>query len=234
MSGELSKKGRVYGELSGTKQKITISGLVQSGGMRARWQHCTTPKSHPGDRRGAERRKQRVSKGNLKDAMQESKTKIPAFVSGCPDAQMIASAFAAMRMDFIEQQKRGHAKHGPYLTNMYQKVLHVATGSGICVFHSFLLQQSKTDVHIIWIAKKIQDNYGDGIWEAINDAPPEKITMIDTFVSGRPKTRELVVNKAKEWGAEVVIVTSNPIGRNEIVNGCKAIGIPAFGPIWDS
>ncbi|CAM6090168.1 unnamed protein product [Calypogeia fissa] len=122
----------------------------------------------------------------------------------------------------------------PYLTNMYQKVLHVATGSGICVFLSFLLQQSKTDVHIIWIAKKIQDSYGDGIWEAIKDAPPEKITVIDTFVSGRPKTRELVVNKAKEWGAEVVIVTSNPIGTNEIVNGCKAVGIPAFGPIWDS
>lgn len=122
----------------------------------------------------------------------------------------------------------------PYLTNMYQRGLLVATGSGICVFLSFLLQQPKTDVHIIWIAKKIRESYGDGIWEAVKDMPSEKLTLIDTALSGRPKTRELVVTKAKQWSAEVVIVTSNPRGTNEIVNGCKDVGIPAFGPIWDS
>lgn len=117
---------------------------------------------------------------------------------------------------------------------MYQRVLLVATGSGICVFLSFVLQQTKADVHLIWIAKKIRESYGERIWEAIKDVPSEKLTLIDTAVSGRPKTTELVVTKARDWRAEVVIVTSNPSGTNEIVNGCKAVGIPAFGPIWDS
>ncbi len=38
-------------------------------------------------------------------------TKIPASVSGCPDAEMIANAIATMRMDFIKQQQRGDSKH---------------------------------------------------------------------------------------------------------------------------
>lgn len=69
ISGELSKKARVYGALSGTKRNITVSKSVWNGGMRVGWQHCSTLKSHTRDRRGVERRKQRISKGNLRYAM---------------------------------------------------------------------------------------------------------------------------------------------------------------------
>ncbi|KAJ7514686.1 hypothetical protein O6H91_23G055400 [Diphasiastrum complanatum] len=122
----------------------------------------------------------------------------------------------------------------PFLVNMYNRVVLVATGSGICVFLSFLLQPTKADVHVIWIAKSIQKSYGDEIFDTVNKISPHRFTVVDTAISGRPRTKELVVNKAKEWGAEVVIVTSNPSGTNEIVNSCKKAGIPAFGPIWDS
>lgn len=123
----------------------------------------------------------------------------------------------------------------PYLCSLYQRVLMVATGSGIGVYLSFLLQpQPKLDVHLIWIAKKIRESFGDGLCEAVHNPPGGTTTVIDTAVSGRPKTKEMVLAKAKEWNAKVVVVTSNPIGTNEIVNACKAIGIPAFGPIWDS
>lgn len=56
----------------------------------------------------------------------------------------------------------------------------------------------------------------------------------DTAVWGRPNVPEMTVKEAKRWGGEVVIVTSNPSGSRDVVNGCKAAGIPAFGPIWDS
>ncbi|KAJ7137482.1 hypothetical protein O6H91_Y555900 [Diphasiastrum complanatum] len=123
----------------------------------------------------------------------------------------------------------------PYLVNMYNRAVVVATGSGICVFMSFLLQRTRADVHVIWIAKNIQKSYGDEIFQVVTNTPASRFSVFDTAISGRrPKTAEIVINKAREWGAEVVIVTSNPIGTNEIVGSCRKAGIPAFGPIWDS
>ena len=31
----------------------------------------------------------------------------------------------------------------------------------------------------------------------------------------------------------VVFITSNYVGNREIQHGCKALGIPAFGTLWD-
>ncbi|KAL1165663.1 hypothetical protein V6Z11_A06G143600, partial [Gossypium hirsutum] len=98
----------------------------------------------------------------------------------------------------------------PYLVNMYDRVLVVATGSGICVFLSFLLQPCSADVCVLWVI------------------------VHDTAVLGRPNVSQMSVDIAKRWGADVVIVTSNPEGSRDVVNACKAAGIPAFGPIWDS
>ncbi|PON99121.1 Transmembrane protein [Trema orientale] len=57
--------------------------------------------------------------------------------------------------------RRAHFAGLPYLVNMYDRVLLVATGSGICVFLSFLLQPSPVDVRVIWVAKGIEQN----LWE---------------------------------------------------------------------
>nr|POF12332.1 hypothetical protein CFP56_73299 [Quercus suber] len=46
----------------------------------------------------------------------------------------------------------------PYLVNMYDSVLLVATGLRICVFLSFLLQPCSVDVRLIWVAKGIEQN----------------------------------------------------------------------------
>ncbi|XP_058103604.1 adenylate-forming reductase 03009-like [Magnolia sinica] len=104
----------------------------------------------------------------------------------------------------------------PYLVNMYQRVVLVATGSGICVFLSFLLQPCAE------------------IKEMVSGFPKEKVIIHDTAVSGRPNVAEMSIDAAKRWRAEVVIVTSNPQGSRDVVNACKGAGIAAFGPIWDS
>ncbi|KAL5575278.1 hypothetical protein UlMin_016977 [Ulmus minor] len=122
----------------------------------------------------------------------------------------------------------------PYLVNMYNRVLLVATGSGICVFMSFLLQPCSADVCLVWVAKGIEQNFGKEIKEIISGHPKEKVIVHDTAVLGRPNVSQLSVDAARTWGAEVVIVTSNPEGSRDVVNACKADGIPAFGPIWDS
>ena len=122
----------------------------------------------------------------------------------------------------------------PYLINMYDKAMMVATGSGICVFLSFLLQPCSADVCLVWVARGIEHNFGREIKEMVNRYPKDKVIVHDTAVSGRPNVAQLSVDAAKNWGAQVVIVTSNPQGSRDVVNACKAAGIPAFGPIGDS
>jgi len=117
----------------------------------------------------------------------------------------------------------------PYLINMYKRVVVVATGSGICVFLSFMLQPCPADVYVIWVAKGIEENFGDEIVRKIKSYPAEKMMIHDTAVFGRPNVSEMTVEAVRRWGAEVVIVTSNPSGSRDVVNGCKAAGIPAFG-----
>ncbi|KAJ6416689.1 hypothetical protein OIU84_002539 [Salix udensis] len=122
----------------------------------------------------------------------------------------------------------------PYLVNMYDRVLLVATGSGICVFLSFLLQPCRANVCVLWVAKGIEQNFGKEIQEMMSGHPEDQVIVHDTAVLGRPNVSQMSVEAAKKWGAEVVVVTSNPEGSRDIVNSCKAAGIAAFGPIWDS
>ncbi|KAM7482019.1 hypothetical protein LguiB_006602 [Lonicera macranthoides] len=122
----------------------------------------------------------------------------------------------------------------PYLVNMYNRVLVVATGSGICVFLSFLLQPCSADVCVLWVAKGIEQNFGKEIKDMMSGFPKEKVIVHDTAVLGQPNVSQMSVEAARNWGAEVVIVTSNPEGSRYVVNACKAKGIPAFDPIWDS
>ncbi|OIW20795.1 hypothetical protein TanjilG_23175 [Lupinus angustifolius] len=123
----------------------------------------------------------------------------------------------------------------PYLVNLYQRVLLVATGSGVCVFLSFLLQQPrKVDVFLIWVAKDIELNFGKEMKEMLSKYSKEKVVVHDTAICGRPNVAEMSVEGAIRWNAEVVIVTSNPEGSRNVLRACKRANIPAFGPIWDS
>ncbi|KAF8115120.1 hypothetical protein N665_0030s0155 [Sinapis alba] len=123
----------------------------------------------------------------------------------------------------------------PYLVNLYDKVLLVATGSGICVFLSLLMQQTKAEVYLIWVAKGLDDNFGSEIVNRIKAYPhQDRIIVHDTSILGRPNVSEMSVKASKKFEAQVVIVTSNPEGSRDVVNACKASGVPAFGPIWDS
>ncbi|WCJ27166.1 Adenylate-forming reductase 03009 [Euphorbia peplus] len=122
----------------------------------------------------------------------------------------------------------------PYLVNMYDRVLLVATGSGICVFLSFLLQPCRANVCVLWVAKGIEQNFGIEIKEMMSRHPKDKVIVHDTAILGRPNVSQMSVECANKWGAEVVIVTSNPEGSRDVVDACKDAGIAAFGPIWDS
>ncbi|KAJ1284300.1 hypothetical protein BS78_03G193800 [Paspalum vaginatum] len=124
----------------------------------------------------------------------------------------------------------------PYLLNMYRRATMVATGSGICVFMSFLMQPGPAELSLVWVAKGIEANYGEEMKAAAysSERLRGRVIVHDTAVMGRPNVAALTVEAARRWGSEVVVVTSNPEGSRDVVTGCKKAGIPAFGPIWDS
>lgn len=122
----------------------------------------------------------------------------------------------------------------PYLVNMYNRAVLVATGSGICVFLSFLLQPCNADVCMVWVTKGVEENFGKEIMEMMSGYPTEKIIIHDTMISGRPNIAKISIEAAKNLKAEVVVVTSNPQGSKDVVSACKTAGFAAFGPIWDS
>ena len=47
-------------------------------------------------------------------------------------------------------------------------------------------------------------------------------------LGGRPDTMKLVKEAYKSWNAEVVFITSNYQGNQELMEGCKEAGIPVF------
>ncbi len=53
--------------------------------------------------------------------------------------------------------------------------------------------------------------------------------MVDLVIpGGRPDVVKLVKEVYNSWGAEVVFITSNWAGNQELMEGCKSAGIPAF------
>ncbi|KAL1821609.1 hypothetical protein DCAR_0418037 [Daucus carota subsp. sativus] len=159
---------------------------------------------------------------------------------GKDEHMMLAGAVGDFTMSLVSNPpthlwvRTFHFAGLPYLINLYRRVVLVATGSGICVFLSFLMQPSTKEVCLVWVAKAVEQNFGSEIMKCVSGYPKDKVIVHDTGVLGRPNVAEMSVDAAKRWKAEVVIVTSNPEGSRDVVRACKASGIPAFGPFWDS
>lgn len=160
--------------------------------------------------------------------------------NGKDDHMMLAGAVGDFTKSLVSNPpshlwvRQLHFAGLPYLVNMYDRVVLVATGSGICVFLSFLLQPCSANICLVWVAKNIEQNFGKEIKAMVSGYSKDKVIVHDTALLGRPNVSEMSVDAANRWGAQVVIVTSNPEGSRDVVNACKDAGIPAFGPIWDS
>lgn len=57
---------------------------------------------------------------------------------------------------------------------------------------------------------------------------PLYLDLESAVIGGRPDTMRLLREIYASWRAEVVFVTSNPQGNQEIMEGCMQVGIPAF------
>jgi hypothetical protein len=118
-------------------------------------------------------------------------------------------------------------------SSLYRRGIHVCTGSGIGSALSTCLQNP--DWYLIWIGSEQAKTFGPTISGLIRrHIGRERITIWDSkYQGGRPDTMRIVKEVYASWRAEVVFVTSNSQGNQEIMEGCMEVGIPAFGTLWD-
>ncbi|SJK97853.1 related to non-ribosomal peptide synthetase [Armillaria ostoyae] len=118
-------------------------------------------------------------------------------------------------------------------STLYKRGIRVCTGTGLGAALSTCIQSP--DWYLIWIGSDQEKTFGPTISGLIHKhLGPERSTLWDSKErGGRPDVMKLITEAYTTWGAEVVFITSNWGGNKEMMQGCKAAGIPAFGTLWD-
>ncbi|KAE8410790.1 hypothetical protein BDV36DRAFT_276671 [Aspergillus pseudocaelatus] len=130
--------------------------------------------------------------------------------------------------------KRGVLIYGfAYAMRVFRRVVVVTTGSGIGPCLSFLGDENRPNLRVVWQTRTPLKTYGQGIIDLVSkmDADPY---IINTRESGRIDMVPIIRQLYKEFDAEAVCVISNPFVTKKVVYELESGGIPAFGPIFDS
>ncbi|CAF0882026.1 unnamed protein product [Rotaria sordida] len=115
----------------------------------------------------------------------------------------------------------------------YRKVLIVCTGAGIAPALPYIKDPlPTTHTHILWIAKKHEENYGEYVWNLVQKMHLH-CTLYDTSVSGRPGP-QLVEEHFWKTNSQAVFVVSNEKFTIEVINALWRKDIPCFGALFDS
>lgn len=122
----------------------------------------------------------------------------------------------------------------PYLCHLYRRGIAICTGSGIGAVLSTCAQLDNW--FLIWIGSDMEKTFGPVLFDMIHRTiPKERYILFDTKLAGRrPDTMKMLKDIYIAFKAEVVIITSNPQGNEELMQGCKENGMHSFGPLWDS
>ncbi|RHZ52684.1 integral membrane protein TmpA [Aspergillus thermomutatus] len=130
--------------------------------------------------------------------------------------------------------KRGVLIYGfAYTMRVFKRVIVVTTGSGIGPCLSFLGDDNRPALRVVWQTRSPLRTYGRDILNLVSkmDADP---VILDTNQSGRADMLPIIRRLYSEFDAEAVCVISNPVVTKRVVFELESGGIPAFGPIFDS
>jgi hypothetical protein len=114
---------------------------------------------------------------------------------------------------------------------LFTRVVIVATGSGIGPVFGHL--GDDVPAHLVWVTRDPRGTYGDGFVNEIMAAAPDA-TIWNTDERSKPDVLALAYAAYLATGAEAVICVANRSITQRVVHGLEQMGIPAFGPIWDS
>ncbi|MPY51893.1 ferredoxin reductase domain-containing protein [Streptomyces acidicola] len=118
------------------------------------------------------------------------------------------------------------------IETLFEKVVYVATGSGIgpCLPH---LLAAEVPSRLVWATRSPRTTYGDALVDEILAVQPHALIW-DTSLHGKPDMVRLAHAAYRDFGAEAVICISNKKLTWQVVHGLERRGIPAYGAIWDS
>ncbi|KAH7222608.1 uncharacterized protein BKA55DRAFT_599455 [Fusarium redolens] len=116
---------------------------------------------------------------------------------------------------------------------MFNRGIRVCTGTGIGAALSTCIQSKNW--FLIWIGSDQRNTFGSTISRLIHDnIEPDRMILWDTKErGGRPDTMQLLRDTWNNFGAEVIFITSNMKGNDEMMQGCREEGMHAFGTLWD-
>ncbi len=135
---------------------------------------------------------------------------------------------------------------------MFKRGIRVCTGTGIGAALSTCIQSPNW--FLIWIGSDQERTFGPTITGLIHKhIEPDRMILWDSKKrGGRPDTVKLLKETWVSFGAEVIFITSNMTGNDEMMQGCRAgtlvstlihrksptnvwhsAGMHAFGTLWD-
>lgn len=116
-----------------------------------------------------------------------------------------------------------------YHARTYERVLFVATGAGIGPVLPYLVDRSSVEYECLWIGRNHRETIGDELVSRILESG--RVTLIDS-ASGRPDIGRWVGEIAENFDA--VFIVSNAYVRDEVATVCEQLGVPWYGPTFDS
>ena len=119
------------------------------------------------------------------------------------------------------------------IATLFQRIVIVTTGSGIGPALSFMNVRPDWPMRVIWVARDPESTYGAEIINAVLRADRRAI-IVDTKKIGYPDMPALTFAAYESFGAEAVMLVSNPAVTANVVFEMESRGVPAFGPIFDS
>ncbi|SPQ25707.1 5ae41152-2301-4fa9-9a42-00ca209dd214 [Thermothielavioides terrestris] len=116
---------------------------------------------------------------------------------------------------------------------MFKRGIRICTGTGIGAALSTCIQSPNW--FLIWIGSDQEKTFGPTISALIyNNIPPDRMILWDSKKrGGRPDTVKLLKEVWYSFGAEVIFITSNRQGNDEMMQGCLEAGLHSFGTLWD-
>lgn len=111
----------------------------------------------------------------------------------------------------------------------YERVLVVATGAGIGPALLYLLDRRQPGLHCLWIGRDHRRTIGTCLVDRVMASG--QVTLVDT-AAGRPDIPALVAERAADVNA--VFVVSNAEVRDQVAGVCGRLGVPWYGPTFDS
>jgi predicted ferric reductase len=119
-----------------------------------------------------------------------------------------------------------------HMAAIFQKVVLVATGSGIGPILS-LLGQRHPPCRILWSTPDPELTYSKSIVDKVRQADPDAV-IFDTTRGGRPDLIRHSHHLYHTSRAEAVFIISNPQVTRRVVCALEIRGVPIFAPIFDS